>query len=462
MKSFDLVVIGSGPGGYVAAIRATQLGLRVGIVEEDRLGGVCLNWGCIPTKAILKAAEQFDAVKNGKVPGLVTSGVEADYGAVIDASRKAADRLNKGVTGLMKKNQIEVLNGRGRIVGTGQVSVTGADGEEVVEAPKILIATGSTELILPGVEVDGSRVLTSREALENRELPGSLVVVGGGAVGLEFAYSYAAYGTEVTVIEMADQILPGFDTDVAQELTRSFTRKKVKILTETAFRGLEANGEGVAVTIEGEKGEEQLRADRILFGIGRRALTEDLGLETVGVEVEKGFIKIGKDYRTTAEGIYAIGDVTGPPLLAHKASEEGVAAVEFMAGERTQGLHYDRIPGCIYCQPQVATVGMTEQAAIAAGREIQVGKAPFVASGKAVGTGKTEGFVKIVADARYGEILGAHIIGADATELIAEVVMAMELESTVRELGEASHAHPTLSEMVKEAALAAEGRQLNF
>jgi dihydrolipoamide dehydrogenase len=434
----------------------------VGIVEEDRLGGVCLNWGCIPTKAILKAAEQFDAVKNGKVPGLVTSGVDADYGAVIDASRKVADRLNKGVTGLMKKNQIEVLAGRGRIVGTGQVSVTGADGEEVVEAPKILIATGSTELILPGVEVDGSRVLTSREALENRELPGSLVVVGGGAVGLEFAYSYAAYGTQVTVIEMADQILPGFDTDVAQELTRSFTRKKVKILTGTAYRGLEANGEGVSVTIEGEKGEEQLRADRILFGIGRRALTEDLGLEAVGVELEKGFIKVGKDYRTTAEGIYAIGDVTGPPLLAHKASEEGVAAVEFMTGERTQGLHYDRIPGCIYCQPQVATVGMTEQAAIAAGREIKVGKAPFVASGKAVGTGHTEGFVKIVADARYGEILGAHIIGADATELIAEVVMAMELESTVRELGEASHAHPTLSEMVKEAALAAEGRQLNF
>jgi len=462
MSSFDLVIVGSGPGGYVAAVRASQLGMRVAIVEEDRLGGVCLNWGCIPTKAILKAAEQFDAVRKGEVPGLKVSGIEADYGSVIDASRKAADRLNRGVGVLMKKGQIEVVQGRGTLTGNGGVSVKTPEGERQLQGAKILLATGSTELILPGVEVDGVRVLTSREALESRVMPRSLVVVGGGAVGLEFAYSYAAYGSEVTVIEMADQILPGFDSDVAQALASSFSKRKIKIRTKTAYRAVERSGDGVTVTVEGEKGEEQLRAEQILFGVGRRALVEGIGLAEAGVNVERNFIKVGKDYKTSAENVYAIGDCIGAPLLAHKASEEGVAAVEFMAGARKHPLDYGKIPACIYCQPQVASVGLSEAQARAAGHDVRVGKAPFVASGKAVGTGHTEGFVKLVTDAKHGEILGCQIIGADATELIAEATLAMSLEATVHEIAETSHAHPTLAEMVKEAALAAQGRPLNF
>ena len=318
-SSYDLAVIGSGPGGYVAAIRAAQLGMRVALVEEDRIGGVCLNWGCIPTKAILKAAQQFAEVRKG-VPGLVVEGLRPDYGAVIDASRKAADRLSKGVVSLMKKNRIDVVAGRGRLVGQGGVRVTGESGETAVEAGKILIATGSTEFILPGLEVDGERVLTSREALESRKLPRSLVVIGGGAVGLEFAYSYSAYGVEVTVVEMEDQLLPGFDAEAAQALAQSFTRRKVKILTGTAYKGVEHNGEGVAVTVEGEKGEDTLLADQILFGIGRRALVADLGLEEAGVALERGFIAVGDDFRTAADRVWAIGDVIGAPLLAHAAS----------------------------------------------------------------------------------------------------------------------------------------------
>jgi len=461
MQSYDLVVIGAGPGGYEAAIRGVQLGMQVAIVEAEHLGGVCLNWGCIPTKAILSAAEQFDEVKRGAIPGLIAASVEPDYGAVIDASRKAAARLNKGVASLMKKNKIEVFMGRGRLAGGGKVEVEG-DSPATLEGRNVIVATGSTELVLPGVTVDGKRVLTSREALESRDLPDSLVVVGGGAVGLEFAYAYAAYGTQVTLIEMQDHILPGFDVEVAEALTKSFTRRKIKMRTSTAYRGLEVDGSGVVVSIEGEKGEEELRADQILFGIGRRALVDDIGLEARGVEVESGFIKVGDDFQTTAQGIYAIGDVIGEPLLAHAASEEGIAAVEFMAGARTKSVNYNLVPACIYCQPQVASVGMHEAQASEAGYDVRVGKIPFVASGKAVGTGHTEGFVKLVADGRYGEILGCQIIGAGATELIAEVAMAMTLESTVTELGDACHAHPTLSEMVKEAALAVEGRSINF
>jgi dihydrolipoamide dehydrogenase len=461
MKSFDLVVIGSGPGGYVAAIRAAQLGMSVGIVEEDRLGGVCLNWGCIPTKAILKAAEQFDDVKRGVVPGLVVEGIRPDYGAVIDASRAAADRLNKGVTALMKKNQITVLHGRGRLVGPGKVAVSGAKPTEV-ECAQVLLATGSTERVFPGIEVDGKRVLTSREALESRTLPASLIVVGGGAVGLEFAYSYAAYGVDVTVVEMADQILPGFEPELAKALAQSFQRRKIHVRTRTAFRELEPRSGGIVVTVEGEKGEEKLKAEQVLFGVGRRALVDDLGLESVGVELERGFVRTFEPYRTSAQGVWAIGDVIGPPLLAHKASEEGIAAVEFMAGQRKRPLNYQRIPGCIYCQPQVGVVGLTEQQARDAGHDVVVGRVPYVAAGKAVATGHTEGFIKLVAEARHGEILGCHILGADATELIAEVTLAMSAEATLHEIADTCHAHPTLSELVLEAARAALGHTINL
>ncbi len=462
MSAFDLVVIGSGPGGYIAAIRAAQLGMRVAIVERERLGGVCLNWGCIPTKAILSAAERFDEVRRGAVPGLVIKGLEPDYGAVIDASRKAADRLHRGVTSLMKKHEIEVAAGQGRIAGKGRVAVESPGGARELEAERILIATGSTEVVLPGVVVDGERVLTSREALEQRRLPRSLVVVGAGAVGLEFAYGYSAYGTEVTLIEMADQVLPGFDADCAQAVAQSFTRRKIRVLTHTAYRALERNGEGVTVTVEGEKGEEQIQAEAILFGVGRRALVDTVGAKEAGLQIEKGFLKVDERYQTSVEGIFAIGDVIGPPLLAHKASEEGVVAVEFMAGERKRPLDYRLVPSNIYCQPQVASVGVSEAQAREAGHDVVVGKVPYLAAGKAVASGHTEGFVKLVADRKYGEILGGQIVGAEATELIAEIAMCMTLESTTRELADACHAHPTLSELVKEAALAAEGRTLNF
>jgi dihydrolipoyl dehydrogenase len=462
MKSFDVLVIGSGPGGYISAIRAAQLGMAVGIVEEEPvLGGVCLNWGCIPTKAILSAAEIFSAVKAG-VPGLVVDGQSANYGQVIDASRAAADRLSRGVAGLMRKNKIEVLKGRGRLGAGREVAVTHEAGTETVEARNVILATGSTEFVFPGVQVDGKKVLTSREALESRELPPALVVIGGGAVGLEFAYAYNAYGTQVTIVEMQEQILPGFDKEVADALARSFQRSGMKVLTKTAYKSLDTSGAGVVVTVEGEKGAAELRADQVLLAVGRRALVADLGLEARGVAVERGFIKIGPDQRTTAEGVYAIGDCSGPPLLAHKAQHEGVAAAEFIAGVRKHGIDKKKIPACIYCQPQVASIGLSEAEARAAGHDVRVGKAPFVASGKAVGTGHTEGFVKMVTDAKYGEILGAQIIGYGATELINEIALAMTIEATTAEVGETSHAHPTLGEMVMQAALAAEGRALDF
>jgi dihydrolipoyl dehydrogenase len=462
MKSFDLVVIGSGPGGYISAIRAAQLGLSTAIVEEaPTLGGVCLNWGCIPTKAILSSAEIYAAVKHG-VPGLVVEGQSANYSQVIDASRSAADRLARGVASLMRKNKIEVLAGRARLAAGKEVVVTKDGASESVEARNVILATGSTEFVFPGVTVDGKRVLTSREALESREMPAAIVIIGGGAVGLEFAYAYNAYGAQVTVIEMQDQILPGFDKETADALSRSFQRSGMKVLTKTAYKSLEVNGQGVVVHATGEKGDVELQADQVLLAVGRRALVADLGLEARGVAVERGFIKVDSHYRTSAEGVYAIGDCSGPPLLAHKASHEGVAAVEIIAGVRKHGIDLKKIPACIYCQPQVASVGLSEAEAKAAGHEVKVGKAPFAASGKAVGTGHTEGFVKIVSDAKYGEILGAQIIGYGATELINEIALAMVIESTTTEVGETSHAHPTLGEMLMQAACAAEGRALDF
>jgi dihydrolipoamide dehydrogenase len=462
MKSFDLVVIGSGPGGYIAAIRAAQLGMRTAIVEEEpTLGGVCLNWGCIPTKAILASAEIFEAVKHG-TPGVLVEKLTADYGAVIDASRKAADRLARGVASLMKKNKIEVLAGRGRLASGRQVVVSKDGADEAVEARHVILATGSTEFVFPDVSVDGKRVITSREALESRERPDSLVIIGAGAVGLEFAYAYNAYGTKVTVVEMKDQILPGMDTETARVLERSFTKNGIEVRTSTAYKALQTDGSGVAVGVSGPKGDDVVRGDQVLLAVGRKALVADLGLETRGVALERGFVKVDSEFRTNVEGVRAIGDCSGPPLLAHKASHEGIAAVEFIAGVRKHPLDPKKIPACIYSQPQVATVGLSEAEAKAAGFDVKVGKAPFAASGKAVGTGHTEGFVKMVSDAKYGEILGCQIVGHGATELINEIALAMLLESTTREVGESSHAHPTLGEMLMQAALAAEGHALDF
>jgi dihydrolipoamide dehydrogenase len=460
MPGFDLAVLGSGPGGYVAAIRAAQLGMRVAIVEQDRLGGVCLNWGCIPSKAILHAAELYEAVRRG-VPGLSFEKLSVNYADVIGASRKAADRLNRGVASLMKKNRIEVVYGRGRLGPGRSLVVAGEKGEQAIEAERVLLATGSTERVFAGVPVDGERVVTSRQALEAKRLPASVVIVGGGAVGLEFAYTYATYGAQVTVVELTDQLLPGMDADVARALASAFQKRGAAIKTSTAYKGMEQNGAGVSVVVEGEKGEEELRAEQVFLAVGRAALVEGIGLEEHGVALERGFVRVGPDYRTSAEGIWAIGDVIGPPLLAHAASEEGVIAVEIMAGRAKQPLDAKRVPVCIYCQPQVASVGLSEAQARAAGFDVRVGKFNFAANGKSIATGHTEGFAKLVSDARYGEVLGCQVIGSGATELIAEVTLAMNLESTTHELAETSHAHPTLSEAIMEAALDAEGRVRN-
>jgi dihydrolipoamide dehydrogenase len=460
---FDLAVVGSGPGGYVAAIRAAQLGQRVAVIEEDRVGGVCLNWGCIPSKALLSGAELVDQLRNhGETFGVVAGELRLDYAKVIEHSRKTADRLCKGVQSLFKKHAITLVRGRGRLAGATSVAVTGAD-EGVVEASNILLATGSTEWVPPGVTIDGVRVLTSREALESKTMPARLVIIGAGAVGLEFAYVYGMYGAKVTVIEMAEQALPGADKEIAQVVEREFRRNKIEIRTGTRFEELKVETGGVRVIVRKGDKTEALEADQVLMAIGRRPLSADLGLEAAGVTIgAKGFVTVDDHFATSVATVRAIGDLAGAPLLAHKASEEGIAAVEFMAGLQRPVLDHRKIPACIYCQPQVAWIGYTEDEARAKFGAVRVGKFPFTASGKAVAAAHTAGFAKLIAEPRFGEIVGAHIVGHGATELIAEISLAMTLEATTTEIIGTCHAHPTLSEAILESALAAEGRGINF
>ena len=460
---FDLVVVGAGPGGYVGAIRAAQLGQRVAVVEADRPGGVCLNWGCIPSKALLTGADLVETLRtHGPTFGVVAGELRLDYGKAIDHSRKVADRLCKGVQSLFKKNQITLVRGRGRLTGPTSVAVSGPD-EGVLEAAHVVLATGSGEWTPPGVEVDGRRVLTSREALESKTIPGSLIVIGAGAVGVEFAYVYGCYGSQVTMIEMAGQMLPGADPDAAQALEREFRRKKIAVRTGTRFEELKVEADGVRVRVRAGEKEEELRADQVLVALGRRPLSADLGLEAVGVATDaKGFVTVGPRLETNVPSVRAIGDLAGAPLLAHKASEEGVAAAEWIAGLERPALDPLRIPACIYAQPQVAWIGLTEAQAKERYGEVRVGRFPFTASGKAVASAQTAGFAKIVAEPRFGQIVGAHLVGHGATELVAELSLAMTLEATTAEIGHTSHAHPTLSEAILEASLAAEGRSLNF
>jgi len=458
----DLAVLGAGPGGYVAAIRAAQLGLSVAVIEADRLGGVCLNWGCIPSKALLTGAELVENLtRHGETFGVTASGVTLDYGKLIDHSRKTADRLAKGVESLFKKNRIRWIRGRGRLAGPGAVDV---EGGERVEARHVLLATGSTEWVPPGVEVDGERVLTSREALASRRCPERLVVVGAGAVGVEFAYVYAMYGAKVTVLEMAAQMLPGADPELADVLRREFRRKGIEVRLGARFEGAKHEGAGVRVALSTEKGAEEIAADQLLVAIGRRPLSEGIGLEEAGVSLDRrGFVQVDERSRTAAAGVLAIGDLAGGPLLAHKASEEGIAAVEFLAERRTLPLDHATIPSCIYAQPQVAWIGLGEaQARERFGDELRVGRFPFTASGKALAAAHSAGFVKILAEPRFGQIVGAHVVGAGATELVAEIGLAMTLEATTSEIAATCHAHPTLSEAILEAALAAEERSINF
>jgi dihydrolipoamide dehydrogenase len=465
MPDYDLVVLGAGPGGYVAAIRAAQLGLATAVVERDRAGGVCGNWGCIPSKAILSDAALYVEVKSAARRGIIADGLRVDYPRVIARSREVADQQAKGVEFLFKKNKVVYHHGTGRIAEGGLVVTNDGGVPEHLRAKNLLLATGSRERTLPGLEVDGKTVLTSREALESRELPASVVVIGGGAIGVEFAYVYASFGAKVTIVEMAESLLPGMDVDLGRELERSFKKQGMDILTGHRYARVERRGDGAVVTVTDGGGKEKaLAAARVLVAVGRVPLTDGIGLEEAGVRTEKGFVVVDAGMRTSIEGVYAIGDLVGPLLLAHTASEQGIIAVETMVGKRRgeRGLDPTRVPVCIYCHPEVAAVGLTEAEARAAGRDVEVGKFPFRALGKAMATGHTEGFVKLVADTRYGEILGVHMIGVGVTDLIAEAGLARTLEATTEELAETVHAHPTLAEALKEAALAARGQALNI
>jgi dihydrolipoamide dehydrogenase len=453
MDSFDLTVIGSGPGGYVAAIRAAQLGMKVAIVERDRLGGVCLNWGCIPTKALLKIAEQHEFLKHAGDWGFQLPKIGIEWPKVIGRSRAAADKLSKGVSALMKKNKISVLAGAGRFLAANRLAVHGPDKVSEVGTTRSIIATGARASTIPGVTLDGRKIISSKEAMVLEELPRSMVIIGAGAIGAEFAYFYAAFGTEVTLLEYFDRILPAGDEEVSKHVERSFKKRGMKIHTSARVKEATVTRGGATRTVFVKDGAETaVEADVVLVAVGVRGNVEDLGLEALGIGVEKSFIKVDDDLRTQVEGVYAIGDVCGPPALAHVASAEGVHAVEHIAGLNPRPVDYPSIPACIYCHPQVASVGLSEKEAREQGFEVKVGRFPFTANGKSVAIGETEGFVKIIGDQRHGEILGAHIFGADATELIAEIALAKATEMTVDDLHHTVHSHPTLSESVMEAA----------
>ena len=437
-KTYDVTIVGAGPGGYVAAVRSAQLGLSVALVEKEHLGGVCLNWGCIPTKSLLRNAEVISLLRRGKDFGFTVSGLEVDFGAAVDRSRKVSGRLVKGIGALMRKNKVEVtLN---------------AGGTRTLGTRNVIIATGGRARTIPGIEVDGERVLTYRQAIVLRELPASVVVVGAGPIGMEFAHVWSTYGAEVTVVEMLPHAVPLEDEEVSKEIERAFKRRKVQLLTSTRVQGVETTSDGVRVTVAGEKGEQVLEAERALIAIGVRPNSEGLGLEEIGVQVERGNVVVDDSMRTNVPGVYAIGDVTGKLALAHVASAQGIVAAETIAGAETVTLDYEAMPRCIYCQPQVASFGITKAQAAARGHEVKVGKFPFRPNGKALGLGDYDGFVKIVADAASGEILGGHMVGPEVTELLPELVLARQWELTPEEIARTVHAHPTLSEVLMEAA----------
>jgi dihydrolipoamide dehydrogenase len=465
MEKFNLAIIGSGPGGYIAAIRAAQFGMKVAVVEGDKPGGVCLNWGCIPSKAILKCAELYETLKESEKYGIKCGELSYDYSKVIEKSRKAASTLSKGVEFLFKKNNITLFSGMGKLISQNKIRVKGIKSEAEIEAERILLATGSKPKNL-GIEIDGKFVMTSDEAIISKEIPDSIIIIGAGAVGVEFAYIYNSFGSKVTIVEMEKQLIPGpgVDNEVRMELDKNFKKIGVKVFTNTKFKKIRKLDGSVEVIIEDTSGKEEkkLSSSKVLIAVGRSALIQELGIEDLNLELKNGFVKVDDSFMTTCKDIYAIGDVIGPPLLAHKASDEGVVAVELMSGLKSRKVHYDRIPSCIYCQPEVATIGITEDEAKEKGIKINVGRFPFKASGKAVATGETEGFVKIISDAKSGEILGSHIIGKGATELIAEIGLAKTLESTPLEIGMTVHAHPTLSEAIMEAALNALGMARNI
>jgi dihydrolipoamide dehydrogenase len=461
---FDLVIIGSGPGGYVAAIRAAQLGLSVACVETDALGGVCLNIGCIPTKALLTSAFLANEMKEGARHGIAASDLSFDLGPAQKRSRAVADQLSRGVAHLFKKNKVTPLEGYGRLKGQGKVEVEEADGSRtVVEASHVIIATGSRSRDLPFLQIDEQRIWSSTGALMQETAPGSLFIVGAGAIGMEFADIYNAFGTEVTLVEALDRILPLEDAEVSRLMTRSFKKRGIAIHVSARLETAEVLDDGVSVTFKDVKDEaHEMKVEYVLSAVGRVPNSEDIGLETVDITPDpRGFIPVDDRMRTSAPGVYAIGDVAGRQLLAHKASHEGIVCVEHIAGQGHGTVDYGNVPNCTYCHPEVASVGLTEEQAKEQGFDIEVGKFPWVGIGRAVAAGHTEGFIKVIRDKQYSEILGAHIVGPHATELIAEFVVGRHLESTVEELEKAMHPHPTLSEGVAEGALAALGRAIH-
>lgn len=462
--AYDLVILGSGPGGYVAAIRAAQLGMSVACVEAEKLGGVCLNIGCIPTKALLSSALLVSEMKEGEQHGILADGVTFDLGPAQERSRRVADQLNRGITGLFKKNQVTAVQGFGRLAGKGRVDVETDDGTRTLSAKHVIVATGSRPRSLPFLEIDEDRVISSTGALMQEKAPESLFIVGAGAIGMEFADVYEAYGSKVTIVEALDRILPLEDAEVSKFMERTFKKRGMDIFTSARLEEAEVTDDGVRVVFKDAKDEtHEMEVEKVLLAVGRQPNTEDIGLDSVGLETDdRGFIVIDERMRTSAEGVYAIGDCAGNQLLAHKASHEGVACVEHIAGQGHGTVDYGNVPNCTYCHPEVASVGLTEEQAKEEGYEVEVGKLPWVAIGRAVAAGHTDGFVKIVRDRKYSEILGAHIVGPHATELIAEFVVGRHLESTVEEMEKAIHPHPTLSEGVSEGALAALGRPIHI
>ncbi len=461
-RQYDVTVIGGGPGGYVAAIRAAQLGFKVGLVERDKLGGVCLNWGCIPSKALLKSAELYSKFKESEEYGISVKELSYDFGKIIHRSRDIADRQSKGVEYLMKKNKIELVFGAAKFTGKNSLEVS-KDGKVVdtIKTKNTILATGGRPRSIPGVAIDGKKIISSSEAMTLPKQPKSMLVIGAGAIGVEFAYFYNAFGTKITIIEMLPTVLPVEDKEISKILDSSFRKSGIDILTNTKVESVTV-GDDVTVKVSGKEGTQTLNGEVALMAIGVQGNVENLGLEALGVKVDRGFIKVDQFGKTSVDGIYAIGDVSGPPLLAHVASHEGVVAAEHIAGKAKHGIDRNNIPGCTYCQPQVASVGMTEDAALAAGHKLKIGHFPYRPLGKAMATGETTGIIKLIFDEKYGELLGAHIIGAEATEMIHELVMAKALESTYEEIFHTIHAHPTFSEGIMEAAGEAYGVAINI
>ncbi len=461
--AYDLIVLGSGPGGYPAAIRASQLGKKVAIVEKESLGGICLNWGCIPTKALLKSAQVYEYTKHSADYGIKVENASHDFGAVIGRSRGVADKMSKGIQFLMKKNKIDVIMGFGKLIAPGKLEITAADGtKKIEEAKNIIIATGGRARALPSLPIDGVKIIEYRKAMSLPQQPKTMIVCGSGAIGSEFAYFYNSMGTKITMVEFMPRLVPVEDEDISKELEKQFKKQGITIMTGSEVLSVDTSGEGVKAKVKTATGEITLEADILLSAVGVIANIEDIGLEALGIKTDKGKITVDAFGQTNVPGIYAIGDCTPGQALAHVASKEGINAAEHLCGHHPEAIDYNNVPGCTYCTPEIASVGYTEKAAKDAGYEVKVGKFPFIASGKAVAAGATEGFVKVIFDAKYGEFLGCHMIGTNVTEIIAEAVVARKLETTGHEILNAIHPHPTMSEGLKEATAAAYGEAIDI